>query len=192
MSIPGTPRRRSGTTVMTLLGRLFLLFVLVPVIELVILIQLGGVIGVMPTIGLVLLTGAVGAWLARTEGLRVLFKFQNELASGRLPGQSLFDGICVLVGGAFLLTPGVLTDLAGFALLLPASRRWFQRRIRRSLERGIAQGTVRVVTFGPGAGLGGFGGQGRSGFGGRSANRADELSDLDPRHGIEIPADDRE
>lgn len=174
---------------MTLLGRLFLLFVLVPVIELVILIQLGGIIGVMPTIGLVLLTGAVGAWLARTEGLRVFLKFQGELASGRLPGQSLLDGICVLVGGAFLLTPGVLTDLAGFALLLPASRRWLQRRIRRSLERGIAEGTVRVVTFGPGAGLGGFTG---SGFGGPSADRSEGISDLDPRHGIEIPADDRE
>jgi UPF0716 protein FxsA len=173
---------------MTLLGRLFILFVLVPLVELVLLIQLGGVIGVMPTIGLVLLTGAVGAWLARAEGLRVLFKFQNDLASGRLPGQSVFDGICVLVGGALLLTPGVLTDFLGFALLLPGSRHWMQKRIRRSLERRIEEGTVRVVTFG----AGGFGGFGSAGFGSRPSDRPAELTDLDPRHGIEIPADDRD
>jgi UPF0716 protein FxsA len=184
---------------MTLLGRLFVLFVLVPVLELVLLIQLGRVVGVLPTVGLVLLTGAVGAWLARQEGLRTLVTFQNELASGRLPAQSGFDGICILVGGAFLLTPGILTDLAGFALLLPPSRRWLQKRIRRGLQRRIEEGTVRVVTFGPGGGLGGLGGfGGAGGFGGvggpgagrRPSEDLDELSDLDPRHGIEVPRDD--
>ena len=69
------------------------------------------------------LTGVTGAWLARTEGLRVIFSFQEELVSGRLPGQAMLDGICVLVGGAFLLTPGVITDLLGFSLMLPFTRR---------------------------------------------------------------------
>lgn len=185
---------------MTLLGRLFILFVLVPILELVLLIQLGRVVGVLPTVGLVLLTGAVGAWLARREGLRVLFRFQNELASARLPAQSAFDGVCILVGGAFLLTPGVLTDLVGFALLLPPSRRWLQKKIRRGLQRRIEEGTVRVVTFGSGGGLGGFGGAGGfggfggaggSGAAGRPSEEPDQLSDLDPRHGIEVPPDDR-
>lgn len=187
---------------MTLLGRLFVLFVLVPVLELVLLIQLGRVVGVVPTVGLVLLTGAVGAWLARQEGLRVLFKFQNELASGRLPAQSVFDGICILVGGALLLTPGVLTDFVGFALLLPPSRRWLQKWIRRGLERRIEEGTVRVVTFGSGGGLGGFGNLGGFGSAGGLGSRGrrapgrhppegpDEVPDLDPRHGIEIPRDE--
>ena len=186
---------------MNLFGRLFLLFVLVPILELVLLIQLGRVVGLLPTVGLVLLTGAAGAWLARTEGVRVLFRFQTELAGGQLPGQALFDGLCVLVGGAFLLTPGVLTDFVGFALLLPFSRRWIQRRMKRSLERQIEQGTVRVVTFGGGqgfsSGFGGFGGaQGFGGFGGAASSDGERgreplPGDLDPSKGIEVPLDER-
>ena len=141
---------------MNLLGRLALLFVVVPILELVLLIELGKVVGLLPTVGLVVLTGVTGAWLARAEGLRVFLQFQRELASGKLPGQALMDGISVLVGGAFLLTPGVLTDVVGFSLLLPPTRRWIQRRMRARLEREIADGTVRVVTMGSFGG-GGFG-----------------------------------
>jgi len=141
---------------MTVLGRLALLFVVVPILELVLLIQLGQVVGLWPTLGLVLFTGITGAALARLEGMRVFFQFQRELASGRIPGQALLDGISVLIGGAFLLTPGILTDLAGFALLVPITRRWIQRRVRRRLERGVREGTIQVVTMGPG-GLGWWG-----------------------------------
>ncbi|MEX2465797.1 MAG: FxsA family protein [Gemmatimonadota bacterium] len=175
---------------MNVLGRLFVLFVLVPVLELALLIQLGRVLGLLPTVGLVLLTGALGAWLARAEGVRVFFRFQSELASGRLPHQSLFDGICVLVGGALLLTPGVLTDLVGFALLLPPSRRWLQKRMRRSLESRIQEGSIRVVTFGAGSGFGGFAGTEGPPSGEPEAG-PEELDGLDPRHGIEVPRDER-
>ena len=139
---------------MSILGRLALLFVLVPILELVLLIELGQVIGLGPTVGLVVLTGIAGAWLARAEGVRVFFRFQQEVASGRLPGQAILDGISVLVGGAFLLTPGVLTDVAGFSLLLPVTRRWIQAGVRKSLERRIANGSIRVMTMhtGPSAG----------------------------------------
>ncbi len=135
---------------MSLLARLALLFVLVPVLELMLLIQLGQVVGLLPTLALVVLTGVVGAMLARAEGLRVLWAFQQEVAAGRLPGQALQDGISVLVGGAFLLTPGVLTDVVGFSLLLPPSRRWIQARFRRSLEGSIQEGSVRFAFTGPG------------------------------------------
>ncbi len=163
---------------MNLLGRLALLFVVVPILELVLLIQLGQVVGLLPTLALVLFTGVTGAWLARAEGLRVLLQFQREVASGKLPGQALMDGISVLVGGAFLLTPGVLTDLAGFSLLLPPTRRWLQRRLRKRLERGIADGTVRVVTMGSfGAGGFGFGG---TGFGGGAAQGDVPPAGIDP------------
>jgi UPF0716 protein FxsA len=135
---------------MSLLGRLALLFVLVPVLELVVLIELGQVVGLWPTLALVVLTGVAGATLARAEGLRVLWSFQQEMAAGRLPGQALQDGISVLVGGAFLLTPGVLTDVVGFSLLLPPSRRWIQARFRRSLEGRIQEGSVRFAFMGPG------------------------------------------
>ncbi|MDH3205769.1 MAG: FxsA family protein [Gemmatimonadota bacterium] len=134
---------------MTVLGRLALFFIIVPVVELVLLIQLGQIVGLWPTLALVIFTGVTGAALARLEGLRVLFQFRSELASGRLPGQALLDGISVLVGGAFLLTPGILTDFAGFALLLPTSRRWIQRRVRRALEGQIKAGTIRVVSMAP-------------------------------------------
>jgi UPF0716 protein FxsA len=168
---------------MNILGRLALLFVIVPIVELMLLIELGQYIGLLPTLGLVMLTGVSGAWLARAEGLRVLFQFQNELASGHLPGQALLDGISVLIGGAFLLTPGVLTDVVGFSLLLPVTRRWIQRRVRASLERQIETGQVRVVT------MGGFGtGFGASGFPGGSAESGGDAHTprMDPSKGIVI------
>lgn len=144
---------------MSLLARLGLLFVLVPVLELMLLLRIGEWLGLWPTLALILTTGVAGAALARAEGLRVFFQFQRELLSGRLPGQALLDGISVLVGGAFLVTPGILTDLAGLALLLPFTRRRIQARVRRSLERRIREGTLRVSFRGPG-GFGGFGGFG--------------------------------
>lgn len=161
---------------MSLLARLTLLFVVVPILELVLLIQIGRIVGLLPTLALVLTTGLAGAVLARAEGLRVLWAFRSEMASGRLPGQALLDGFSVLLGGAFLLTPGVLTDLAGLALLVPASRRWIQRRARASLERGIRSGDVRFVVMGSGP------------FGppGPAAPRGTE--DLDPRNEIHMDA----
>ncbi len=131
---------------MKILGRLAFLFVVIPVLELVLLIELGRYIGSLPTLGIVVLTGVTGAWLARAEGLRVFFRFQEELVSGRLPGQSMLDGICVLVGGAFLLTPGVITDVLGFSLMLPFTRRWIQAWMRGSIERQVVAGRVHVVS----------------------------------------------
>lgn len=135
---------------MNILARLALLFVVVPILELVLLIQIGQVVGLWPTLLLVVTTGVAGAALARAEGLRVFWQFQKELATGHLPGQALLDGISVLVGGAFLLTPGILTDVAGFSLLLPFTRRWLQKRVRAGLEQRLKDGTVKIVSMGPG------------------------------------------
>lgn len=187
---------------MNILGRLALLFVVVPIVELMLLIELGRYIGLLPTIGLVMLTGVSGAWLARAEGLRVLFQFQTELASGTLPGQALLDGLSVLIGGAFLLTPGVMTDVVGFSLLVPFTRRWIQRQVRVWLERQVEEGEVRVVTMG-GFGGTGFSGGGFSGlgFGARGfpqgtpdrdldADAHPEIHWMDPTKGIVIEPDD--
>lgn len=133
-----------------LLSRLILLFVAVPLVELAILLQVAQVIGLVPTIALVVTTGVAGAALARHQGLRAFLAVQEELASGRLPGRSLLDGLSILVGGAFLLTPGILTDIAGFSLLVPLSRRWLQGVVKRSLERRISEGTVEFRVFSPG------------------------------------------
>lgn len=130
-----------------MLARLLLLFVVVPLLELALLIQIGQMVGLLPTIGLVILTGIGGAALARAEGLRTMWSFRAALAEGRLPGRELWDGAAILVGGALLLTPGILTDLVGFGLLLPPTRRWIQKRIRRSLERSLRNGTLNVTVY---------------------------------------------
>jgi UPF0716 protein FxsA len=155
-------------------GRLALLFVLVPVLELILLIRMGQVIGFWPTLAIVLVTGWAGAFLARLEGLRVLARFQQELAMGRVPGQAILDGASVLVGGAFLLAPGILTDLAGLALLFPPTRRLIQGWVRRRLERGIMNGSIRVMTMTTG---------------GTRPRRSTER-ELDPAKGIVIESDD--
>lgn len=147
---------------MSILSRLALIFVAVPLLELFLLIRLGGAIGLFPTLSLCVLTGVAGAWLARREGLRALWSFQERLARGGVPGRALMDGLCILLGGALLLTPGLLTDVVGFSLLLPPSRRWIQKRIQRRIERQIADGSLRVTTIGGFPGAGGA----RSGAGG--------------------------
>jgi len=133
------------------IGLLAVLFVLVPVVELMLLIRMGQWLGFWPTVAFVVLTGWAGATLARLEGLRVLARFQQELAMGRIPGQAILDGAAVLMGGAFLLAPGVLTDLTGLALLFPPTRRILQRWVRKRLEKGIMSGSIRVMTMAPGA-----------------------------------------
>mgnify|MGYP006289589921 CR=1 FL=1 len=133
---------------MSLLSRLFLLFVGVPLLELLLLIQVGGWIGLWPTIGLVVATGVGGAALARLEGIRTLLRIQGELEKGVLPGNALLDGLAVLLGGAFLLTPGILTDLVGFSFLIPATRGFLKTRIKKSLEKRLETGSIRIMHFG--------------------------------------------
>ena len=130
---------------MSILGRLFLLFVGVPLLELLILIKMGQFVGFWPTIGLVVLTGLAGGALARLEGLRTIWKIRGELARGHLPGDSLLDGLSVLLGGALLLTPGILTDLVGFSFLFPPTRKLLKGRMRRSLERRLKAGSIRIT-----------------------------------------------
>lgn len=147
---------------MSILSRLALIFVAVPLLELFLLIRLGSAIGLLPTLSLCVLTGVAGAWLARREGLRALWSFQERLARGGVPGRALMDGLCILLGGALLLTPGLLTDVVGFSLLVPPSRRWIQKRIQSRIERQLADGSLRVTTIGGFPGAGGA----RSGAGG--------------------------
>ncbi|MBT8395686.1 MAG: FxsA family protein [Gemmatimonadetes bacterium] len=130
---------------MSLLSRLFLLFVGVPLLELFLLVKLSQYVGFLPTIGLVVLTGAAGAVLARLEGLRTIWKVKSEMARGRLPGSALMDGFAILVGGALLLTPGILTDVVGFSFLLPPTRRLLLNRIRRRLEERLKSGAIRIT-----------------------------------------------
>jgi UPF0716 protein FxsA len=120
--------------------RLLLLFTIVPLVELFLLVKLGTVVGVGPTVALVIFTGVLGAWLARQQGLGVLRRLSEDLAVGRLPAEALIDGLLILIAGAVLLTPGLLTDALGFLLLVPQSRAVVHRaavaRFKRRFDRG--------------------------------------------------------
>ena len=120
-----------------MLLRLLLLFTIVPTVELVLLLILADKTSWQFTVGLILLTGLVGAALARYEGLRCLRRIQDQLSAGRVPGNSLMDGMMILVAGALLVTPGVLTDLLGFALLLPPFRSLIRRYVKSRFEANI-------------------------------------------------------
>ena len=126
-----------------MLFRLFLLFALLPVIELALLVQIGSHIGVTPTVALVLATGAAGAFLARAQGLRALHRLQEALRAGSFPGDEIFDGALILGGGLLLLTPGLLTDAVGFGALVPGTRRLLKGFLKRVVGRRLRPGEVR-------------------------------------------------
>ncbi|ADC48741.1 MULTISPECIES: FxsA family protein [Alkalihalophilus] len=101
---------------------LLLLIIIVPALEIAVLILSGNTIGVWPTIALIILTGVLGAWLAKKEGLQAIRVAQLQASQGQLPSSVMLDGICILIGGVVLLTPGFITDAIGFFLLIPATR----------------------------------------------------------------------
>lgn len=133
-----------------MLGRLLLLFLLTPFVELALLIQVDRLIGFWPTMGLVVATGLAGSYLAKREGLSVWRRFNRRLAEGGLPGRELADGMIILVAGALLITPGVLTDVLGFIGLIPFTRAPIRRLLIRRLKRKMADGVVQLH-------VGGFG-----------------------------------
>lgn len=117
---------------------IFPLFIIVPILEMLLLIQVGGLIGAIPTIGLVLLTAVIGLQLLRQQGLSTLMRANQKLASGEMPAEEVVEGIMLAVGGALLLTPGFFTDVLGFLCLLPYSRRAMAQRL-------IAKGLLKAV-----------------------------------------------
>ena len=125
--------------------RLFLLFTIIPVIEIYLLIQVGSLIGPFPTVALLLGISAAGTWLVRSQGFMLLGRIQQELAAGRMPAAELLDGAMVLVGGVLLVTPGFFTDALGLLFLLPVTRGVLKRLIRRWLEQRLARGGVVVM-----------------------------------------------
>ena len=129
-----------------MLGYLILLFTLVPLIELAILIKIGQHMGVAYTIGIVLLTGVAGAYLAKMQGLITLQKIQEDINQGMMPADKLFDGVLILCSGILLLTPGLLTDIIGFMGLIPLTRNLLKRWVKAKVEDIISQGKVITVT----------------------------------------------
>lgn len=127
-----------------MLIKLFLLFAIIPLIELYLLLKLASITGVATTIAIVVVTAILGSLLAKTQGWLAWWRFRSAMLEGRMPGQEIADGLLIAFAAALLLTPGLLTDFVGFLLLIPVSR----GRVREWLLRSIAnQVQVRMTVF---------------------------------------------
>lgn len=128
-------------------SKLLILFLIVPATELYILIEVGKKIGGLTIIGIIILTGIIGAYLVKGQGFMILMKIQNDLNEGIMPGNSLVQGIIILAGGILLLTPGFLTDLVGFIFLIPISRNIVKKYLLKWLKGKIKGGNFYYREF---------------------------------------------
>ena len=131
-----------------MISRLLFLFILVPLLELYILIKIGGYLGAFQTVALVVFTALLGIVLVRLEGLRTLQKIRQSLSQGIVPAEEMVDGVLIFVGGILLIIPGVLTDLFALVLLIPYTRTIFKRWLRRRFDRMVAAENVRLHYYG--------------------------------------------
>lgn len=117
-----------------MLLKLFLAFTIIPVVEIYLLIQIGTIFGALTSIALVIVTGFLGAYLARIQGLQTLFRIQKSLRDGQMPSGELLDALLIGIAGLVLLTPGFLTDAFGFLLLIPNTRTAIKQWLHRQIE----------------------------------------------------------
>jgi UPF0716 protein FxsA len=127
---------------------LFLLFVVAPIVELYVIVQVAQEIGVLETIAALIVISFIGAWLVKTAGLAVLVRMQRQLASGRMPTNEIVDGALLLLAGALMLAPGFISDVIGILLILPPTRVVFRRLALRSFRAQVQQG--RAATWAQG------------------------------------------
>jgi UPF0716 protein FxsA len=131
-----------------MMSRFFLLFTLVPLLELYILIKIGSYIGAFQTVALVVFTALFGIVIARIEGLRKLQQIKQSLSQGIVPAEEMVDGVLIFVAGILLIIPGVLTDLFALVLLIPYTRTLFKRWLRRRFDRMVATRNIRLHYYG--------------------------------------------
>jgi UPF0716 protein FxsA len=122
------------------------LFIGMPMLELWLLLRVGTMIGAPLTILIVVLTGAAGAWLAKLQGLMVIMEIQRDMAEGRMPAPRMMDGVMILIAGVLMITPGLITDAAGFALLVPGVRYHIRQWMRYKLEQKLRDGSITINT----------------------------------------------
>lgn len=131
-----TMPRRYGQ-VMSSLAVLLAAFIIVPILELAVIIQVGSSVGVLPTLGLLIVVSIVGAWLVKFQGMGVLMRMRQQLAQGKMPTDELMNGVLILVAGALMLTPGFLTDALGLSLLIPPIRAAIRQMLARRFTRRV-------------------------------------------------------
>ena len=129
---------------------LLLLFILMPIVEIAVLIQVGSAIGALSTIAIVVLTAILGTVMLRQQGLSTLARARQRLDAGEMPALQLVEGLLLLVGGVLLLTPGFVTDAIGFACLIPFTRRWLANRVASRSVIGMAGVTIGSAGAQPG------------------------------------------
>ncbi|MBD3821348.1 MAG: FxsA family protein [Thiotrichales bacterium] len=117
----------------------FLMFLLVPLVELYVLIKVGSVIGALPTILLTIFTAIAGAWLMKSQGIATMQRAQQNLAAGQVPETEMMEGLFIFLGGLFLLIPGFITDTIGLLLLIPPVRRFFAKRFIMQRQSSYAR-----------------------------------------------------
>ncbi|RLC19594.1 MAG: membrane protein FxsA [Deltaproteobacteria bacterium] len=130
-----------------MLLKLFLCFTLIPVFELYLLIKIGTVIGGFNTILLVIVTGFLGAWLARMEGMNTMMKLKRNINQGLMPAEELIDAVIIFAAGVVLITPGLITDVFGLLLLWPVTRNKFKRMLRKKFDEMQLQGNINITRF---------------------------------------------
>ncbi len=116
---------------------LFLLFVIVPIVELYTIIRMSSYIGFLNTLGVMFLVAVIGSWLVKREGLRVWRRFNTSVAAGQIPTRDIVDGVLILGAGALLLTPGFFSDIFGLLMLFPPTRSAFRRMLVRRSTKNI-------------------------------------------------------
>ena len=132
-------------------ARILLILLITPIVELALLIRLGTLIGFWPTLGVVVVTAVAGSFMLKREGLSVWRRFNDRLNAGGLPGTELVDGVIILLSGALLVTPGVLTDVAGILGLLPPTRAVIRRFVMKRVVARVTRGTASAGFFAFGA-----------------------------------------
>ena len=130
-----------------MLFKLFLVFTLIPMIELYLLIHVGSVIGGFNTIVLVIISGFLGAWLARMEGINTLMRVRASMQQGIMPTEDLLDALIIFLAGVVLITPGFLTDTMGLMLLWPPTRNAFKRFLRKKFDEWTSDNTIDITRF---------------------------------------------
>lgn len=126
-------------------AKLLFLFIAMPMIELALLVKIGTLIGFWQTMAIVIITAILGASLARFQGFVTWVRIQQSLQQGTMPAEEMIDGLLILVGGIVLLTPGFITDLFGFILLIPYTRYWVKRWLRKKFDRMIQTGHTEAT-----------------------------------------------
>jgi len=122
-----------------------LALIVLPALEIGLLLFSGKTLGVIPTVLLIIATGVLGAYLAKQQGLDTWRRMQHDMRYGRLPGDAILDGLCILVGGVVLLTPGFITDTIGFLLLFPITRSRIKPIIQKVIRHLIDQNRITII-----------------------------------------------